>query len=168
MITVADSGFPRGGGANSPGGGRQHMILPYFPEKCMKLKEFGPRGGGHASLAFPLDPPLDKGCMVGLICGIMFIELKLNLQFESTWQHHAHVQIKSFNLFSCIRKIIILGYSYYLYYSYTTGKNNQHISYIPVYATSLLWRLFLFGLKYLKGSLTSCSVTLTIFYFCVR
>ena len=43
--TVADPGFPRGGGANSPGG-RQHMILPKFPKNCMKLKEFGPPGGG--------------------------------------------------------------------------------------------------------------------------
>ena len=46
---VADPGFPRGGGANSPGG-RQHTILPNFPKNCMKLKEFGPRGGrGRAS-----------------------------------------------------------------------------------------------------------------------
>ena len=52
---MADPGFPRGGGANSPGG-RQHMILPIFPKNCMKSKEFGPRGG--ASLAPPLDPPL--------------------------------------------------------------------------------------------------------------
>ena len=41
---VADPGFPRGGGANSPGG-RQHTIFPNFPKKCMKLKEFGPPGG---------------------------------------------------------------------------------------------------------------------------
>ena len=45
LLTVADLGFPRGGGANSPGG-RQHTILPKFPKNCMKLKEFGPRGGG--------------------------------------------------------------------------------------------------------------------------
>ena len=45
---VADPGFPRGGGANSPGG-RQHTILPNFPKNCMKLKEFGPPGGGRAS-----------------------------------------------------------------------------------------------------------------------
>ena len=44
---VADPGFPRGGRANSPGGwgGRQHTILLNFPQNCMKLKEFGPRGG---------------------------------------------------------------------------------------------------------------------------
>ena len=45
---MADLGFPRGGGANSPGG-CQHVILPNFPKNCMKLKEFGPRGGGRAS-----------------------------------------------------------------------------------------------------------------------
>ena len=48
-VPVADLGFPGGGGANSPGGGRQHMISPKFPKNCMKLKEFGPRGGGRAS-----------------------------------------------------------------------------------------------------------------------
>ena len=47
---VADPGFPRGGGANSPEG-RQHTILPKFPKNCMKLKEFGPPGG--TSLAPP-------------------------------------------------------------------------------------------------------------------
>ena len=41
--SVADPGFSRGGGANSPGG-HQHTILPNFPKNCMKLKEFGPRG----------------------------------------------------------------------------------------------------------------------------
>ena len=29
--------------------GRQHMILPNFPRNHMKLKEYGPRGGGHVS-----------------------------------------------------------------------------------------------------------------------
>ena len=60
FISVADPGFPQGGGANSPGG-RQHTILPNFPKNCMKLKEFGSRGGGrrHASLTPPtLDLPL--------------------------------------------------------------------------------------------------------------
>ena len=44
-LPVADPGFPRGGGANSPGG-CQHTILPNFLKNCMKLKEFGPPGGG--------------------------------------------------------------------------------------------------------------------------
>ena len=51
-VTVADSGFPRGGAPTV--WGRQHMILPNFPKNCMKLKESEPRG---ASLAPPLDPP---------------------------------------------------------------------------------------------------------------
>ena len=33
------------------------MILPNFLKNCLKLKEFGPPGG-RASLAPPLDPPL--------------------------------------------------------------------------------------------------------------
>ena len=44
--------FP-GGGANSPGGGRQHTILPNFPKNCMKLKEFGCPGGARAPCAPP-------------------------------------------------------------------------------------------------------------------
>ena len=43
---VADPGLPRGGGANSPGGGGcLHTILPYFQKNYMKLKEFGRPGG---------------------------------------------------------------------------------------------------------------------------
>ena len=38
-IAVADLGFPPGG--------RQHTISPKFPKNCMKLKEFGPPGGGR-------------------------------------------------------------------------------------------------------------------------
>ena len=57
--SVADPGFPRGGGAKSPGG-RQHTILANFPKNCMKLKEFGPPGGGGARPKFYyVDPPLE-------------------------------------------------------------------------------------------------------------
>ena len=31
-------------GAPNPQAGRQHVNLPNFPQNCMKLKEFGPRG----------------------------------------------------------------------------------------------------------------------------
>ena len=49
---VADPGFPRGGGTNSPGGGgRQHTILPNFSKNCMKLKEFGSPGGARVPRA---------------------------------------------------------------------------------------------------------------------
>ena len=56
-IPVADPGFPRGGGANSPGG-HQHTILQKFPKNCMKLKEFGPSGGGAHPQFYYVDPPL--------------------------------------------------------------------------------------------------------------
>ena len=51
---MADPGFPRGGGANSPGG-RQHTNLPNFPKNCMKLKIWMPGGGGRPSW-----PPLES------------------------------------------------------------------------------------------------------------
>ena len=45
---VADLGFPREGGTNSPGGagGAPTYDFAKFPKNCMKLKEFG-RGGGR-------------------------------------------------------------------------------------------------------------------------
>ena len=49
ILPVADPGFPRGGGANSPGG-RQNTILPKIPKNCMKLKEFGLPGGGASKI----------------------------------------------------------------------------------------------------------------------
>ena len=48
-----------GGSRISPRRGRQHTILPNFPKNCMKLKEFGPPGGGGArSKFYYVDPPL--------------------------------------------------------------------------------------------------------------
>ena len=44
-------------GAPTPQGGRQHTILPKFPKNCMKLKEFGPRGGARPKFYY-VDPPL--------------------------------------------------------------------------------------------------------------
>ena len=41
--SVADPGFPWGGGTNPPGG--EHTILLNFPKNCMKSKEFGPGRG---------------------------------------------------------------------------------------------------------------------------
>ena len=47
--------FPRGGGAPTP---KIAIIFQIFAKNCMKMKEFGPGGGGGASLAPPLDPPM--------------------------------------------------------------------------------------------------------------
>ena len=41
--TVADPGFPKGGGAN-PKEGRQPILWPIFPENCMKMKKFWATG----------------------------------------------------------------------------------------------------------------------------
>ena len=51
--SVADPGFPRGGGANPKGGGCQPIIWPIFPKNCMKMKKFGARGGA----CIPCTPP---------------------------------------------------------------------------------------------------------------
>ena len=51
---MADPGFPRRGGANFQGGGKNLLFGQIFPKNCMKMKEFGPRRGGHASLVPPL------------------------------------------------------------------------------------------------------------------
>ena len=53
-------------GPNSLGEGGQHTILLKFPKNCMKLKEFGPRGGARPKFYY-VDPPLplhtgDKAC----------------------------------------------------------------------------------------------------------
>ena len=45
-------------GAPTLQGGRQYTILPNFPKNCMKLKEFGPRGGGARPKFYYVDPPL--------------------------------------------------------------------------------------------------------------
>ena len=51
---MADPGFSPGG-APTP---KSAIIFQFFAENCMKMKEFGPPGGGRASLAPPLDPPM--------------------------------------------------------------------------------------------------------------
>ena len=48
---MADPGFSPGGGAPTP---KNAIIFQFFAENCMKMKEFGPPGGGGASLAPPL------------------------------------------------------------------------------------------------------------------
>ena len=62
-LTVADPGFPRGGGAN-PGGGAPTYYLVNFSQKLHENEEIlGQRGG--ASLAPPLDPPLPECNFLG-------------------------------------------------------------------------------------------------------
>ena len=56
----ADPGFPVGGGANPPGCGRQHTILPNYLENCMKLRKFWPVGGRGR----PGMPPWIRHCKV--------------------------------------------------------------------------------------------------------
>ena len=46
--------FPQGG-APTP---KSAIIFQFFAEKCMKMKEFGPPGGGARPWRPPLDPPM--------------------------------------------------------------------------------------------------------------
>ena len=55
-----DPGFPVGGGANSTGTGRQHMISSKFPKNCMKLRTFWAVGGGLRVGGAP--PPASEIC----------------------------------------------------------------------------------------------------------
>ena len=60
--TVADPGFPRGGGANSQGGVPGYNFIK-ISRKLHEIKEnSAPRGGrgGRTSPAPPLDPPLSN------------------------------------------------------------------------------------------------------------
>ena len=57
---VADPGFPRRGGANFQSGGANLLFGQIFTQNCMKMKEFGPRGGGARPWRHPLDPPMPR------------------------------------------------------------------------------------------------------------
>ena len=56
--TGADPGFPVGGGASPPGGGRQHTNLPNLSKNCIKLRKFWSMGGGGHAPGAPLGSPL--------------------------------------------------------------------------------------------------------------
>ena len=53
---MADAGFPRGGGANSPGAPTYDFAK--FSQKLHENERIWTPGGGGASLVPPLDPPL--------------------------------------------------------------------------------------------------------------
>ena len=57
-----DRTISSGGSRIFPRGGRQlpkiAIIFHIFAENCMKMKEFGPRGGGARPWRPPLDPPM--------------------------------------------------------------------------------------------------------------
>ena len=59
-LSVADPGFSPGG-APTP---KIAIIFQNFAKNCMKMKEFGPRGGGGASLA----PLLRSANVCGVYC----------------------------------------------------------------------------------------------------
>ena len=66
---VADPGFPRGGGADI-------RFCLIFPKITWNWKNLDPRGGGGASLAAPLDSPLQcTKCFITwfLYCGSRFL-----------------------------------------------------------------------------------------------
>ena len=52
-VTSGRSRISQRGGANFQGGDKNLLFGQIFPKNCMKMKEFGPRGG-RASLAPPL------------------------------------------------------------------------------------------------------------------
>ena len=56
VIAVADPGFSPGG-APTP---KIAIIFHIFAENCMKMKEFGPPGGGARPWRPPLDPPMNR------------------------------------------------------------------------------------------------------------
>ena len=60
-ISVADPGFPRGGGANSPGGGGAPTYdFAKFSQKLHEIERIWTRGGGggaHPKFYY-VDPPL--------------------------------------------------------------------------------------------------------------
>ena len=79
QLAVADPGFPRGGGANSAGGGGQHTILPNFPQNCMILKEFGPGGGARPKFYY-VDPPLVSYQMINIDFYIFLNDLRCDIK----------------------------------------------------------------------------------------
>ena len=71
-LSVADPGFSPGG-APTP---KIAIIFHIFAENCMKMKEFGPPGGGARPWRPPpLDPPMTVECRI--YCSIWGLGYKL-------------------------------------------------------------------------------------------
>ena len=87
------------GGANPQGGGANLLFCPIFPKNCMKMKEFGPRGGGGASLA-PLRSVnvTDGRCLVS--CFNSLINVKLMLQFGDSHDVNSDVLLYVVQIFT--------------------------------------------------------------------
>ena len=74
-FTVADPGFPRGGGANSQGGAPTYEFAK-FSQKLHEIERiWTPGGGGGASLAPPLDPPLFQSLEVKFVTNLLDHEM---------------------------------------------------------------------------------------------
>ena len=56
--------FPQGG-APTP---KNAIIFQFFAENCMKMKEFGPPGGGARPWRPPLDPPMVISLDLECVC----------------------------------------------------------------------------------------------------
>ena len=81
-LSVADPGFSPGGAANS-------QKCYYFSIFCRKLHEneriWDPRGGGGASLAPPLDPPMTMVVITNLISTVWPRSASSNRNFYHSW-----------------------------------------------------------------------------------
>ena len=57
-LSVADPGFPRGGGTNSPQGGAPTYHFARFSQKLHEIERIWAPGGGTRPSRPPLDPPV--------------------------------------------------------------------------------------------------------------
>ena len=67
---MADPGFPRGGGANSPGGAPTYDFAK-FSQKLHEIERIWTPGGGHPKFYY-VDPPLPKAALVLFPPGVTF------------------------------------------------------------------------------------------------
>ena len=71
-------------GAPTLQGGRQHTILPNFPENCMKLKEFGPPGGRTSKILLCRSATV-MGCWYQIFI-LSFHCVKFSFTFSETFE----------------------------------------------------------------------------------